>query len=135
MRPKSFVALVGFIVLAAGTYSPLLRPFGLLKWDVFDLNRPYGLVLLLIAVMGVITVVMARKPADKVIARIGLLLVILLYVAALMKVHSTFSFIPFKGVAGFMAKQIKFTWGWFVLFAGAVLSVLGTSGSKNISAQ
>lgn len=135
MKPKAFVALVGFIVLAAGTFSPLLRPFSLVKWDMFDLNKPYGLVLLLMAVIGVISVVMSRVPAAKIVARLGLLLVVLLYVAALLKVHSTFSFIPFKGIAAFMSRQIKFTWGWLVLFAGALLSVLGTAGNNRITAQ
>jgi len=50
-------------------------------------------------------------------------------------VHTTFSFIPFKGMAGFLTKLIKFQWGWYPLFAGAVLSVLANPKSKNEATQ
>ncbi len=130
MRLKSLAALLSFIILAAGTGCPLLRPFGLLRWNVFDLNKPYGLVLLLASVTGIVTVVFNQMGKAKIIARVGLVLVLLLYIAALLKVHSTFSFIPFKGMTGFLTRQIKFLWGWLILGAGAVLSVVTTSGYK-----
>ncbi|GAB2687428.1 hypothetical protein GCM10027037_07110 [Mucilaginibacter koreensis] len=130
MRPRTFVAFVSFIILAAGTYCPLISPFRLLHWNVYQLNKPYGFVLLLVAAAGIITVVMGRTKSAKMIARLSLLLVILLYVAAVLKVNNTFSFIPFKGVAGYMTRQLKFSWGWFVLFSGALLSVLTTFDTK-----
>jgi bacteriorhodopsin len=51
-------------------------------------------------------------------------------VAAFLKVKASFSFIPFKGINGYLTRQIAFKWGWYVLFAGAALSVLGVLSSK-----
>lgn len=130
MQPKSFVAFIGFVVLAAGVYCPILRVFGIIQQTLYQVNKPYALVILLIAVIGIISVVMNRVPAAKIIARLGFVLVVVLYIGAVLKVHSSFSFIPFKSIEQFAVRQIKFTWGWLVLFAGVLLSVLGTSGSR-----
>jgi hypothetical protein len=130
MRPKTFVAFIGFVMLAVGTYCPLLRPFGIVRWNLFALNKPFGLTILLVAVAGIITVVMNRTAAARAIAWTGLILVGLLYIVAVLRVHSTFRFIPFKGLAGYLTWQIQFSWGWLVLFGGAALSALTTSIGK-----
>ena len=44
MRISSILSFIGFVLLFAGTYCPLLRPFGLINWNVYQLNQPYGLV-------------------------------------------------------------------------------------------
>jgi hypothetical protein len=135
MRPRTFVTFVSFFILAAGTWCPLISPFRLLHWNVYQLNKPYGFVLLLVAAAGIISVIVGRAKTVKIIAFLGLLLVILLYVAAVLKVNNTFSFIPFKGVAGYMTRQLKFSWGWFVLFSGAFLGVLTTLGAKSTATR
>jgi gliding motility-associated protein GldC len=44
--PASLLSLIGFIILIAATYCPMLRAFGhLTNWNVYKLNQPYGLVL------------------------------------------------------------------------------------------
>lgn len=130
MQPKAFVSFAGFVLMMAATWCPLLRPFGILTWNLYDLNKPYGMVVLLIAIVGVATIVLKQYKASRVAAWLGLALVILVYIAAQMKVNTTFSFIPFKGMAGFLTKLIKFQWGWYPLFAGPILAVL--SKPKNI---
>lgn len=130
MRPKSFVAFIGFVLLAAGTYCPLLRPFGLVHWDLFELSRPYGLVLLLIAVAGIITIVLDQRRAARPIAWLALALVVILYAGTLLKIHNAFKFIPFRGLSGYLTWQIQLTWGWLVLFSGAALAALTTSLGK-----
>jgi len=128
MQSKSFIAFVGFVLLIAATYCPLLRPFHLMNWDVYDLNKPYGIVILLVGVVGIAGVVLSNRSVARIAAWISLILVILLFVAAEMKVHSSFSFIPFKGLAGALTRMIKFKWGWILLFAGPVVAIAGTLG-------
>ena len=126
MRLPSLMSFIGFVFLMAATYCPLLRPFGLFNWDVYDLNKPYGMVILLMAVVGIIAVVLNRPKLVKLISLISLALVTLLLLAAFLKIHTSFSFIPFKGITEFLERQIKFKWGWYLLFAGPLLSLLGT---------
>jgi len=126
MQPKAFISFVGFVILMAATWCPLLRPFGLMNWDLYDLNKPYGMVVLLIAVVGIASIVLKQYPVARIAAWLGLALVVLVYVAALLKVNTTFSFIPFKGLAGSLTKLIKFKWGWYLLFLGPLLSVFAT---------
>ena len=124
MQPKAFISFVGFVILLAATWCPLLRPFGIMNWDLYDLNKPYGMVVLLIAVVGIAGIVLKQYQFARIAAWLGLALVILVYIAALLKVNTTFSFIPFKGLAGSLTRLIKFKWGWYLLFAGPVLSVM-----------
>ncbi|PJJ79428.1 hypothetical protein [Mucilaginibacter auburnensis] len=132
MRTSSFFSFAGFVLLIAGTYCPLLRPFGLVSWNVYDLNKPYGMVILLVAVVGILGTVLNRNGLVKLTAWLSLALVALLLLAAIMKVNTSFSFLPFKSVAGFLTKQIKFKWGWYLLFAGAVVALGGSFANKQI---
>ena len=131
MPTKSFLSFAGFVMLIAATYCPLLRPFGLMNWDLYDLNRPYGIVVLLVAIVGIAGIVLKQKPIVRLSAWASLILVALVYIAAFLKVHHTFSFIPFKSLQGFLTKLIKFKWGWYLLFAGPVLAVIGIATTKS----
>jgi hypothetical protein len=133
MRISSFVSFFGFVLLMAGTYCPLLRPFGLVSWNVYDLNKPYGMVVLLISVIGILGTVLNRIQLTKLAAWLSLGLIVLLLLAAVLKVNTSFSFIPFKGVAGFLTRQIKFKWGWYLLFAGPVIALIGAFSSRQLS--
>jgi hypothetical protein len=126
MRIPSLLSFIGFVVLMIGTWCPMLRPFGFFNKDVYDLNRPYGMVLLLVTVIGIIGVGLNKTKLARLTAWASLILVVLLFVAAYLKVHASFSFIPFKSLAGFLTRQIKFKWGWYVLFAGPMLALAGS---------
>jgi len=130
MRISSLISFIGFVLVIAGAYCPLLRPFHLFNYDLFDLNKPYGIIVLLMAVVGILAVALDRRPLLKTAAYVTLLLVVLLYIAAVFQVKSAFNFIPFKGIASGLARAIKFKWGWYLLFAGAILAVGGTFASK-----
>ena|ERR1700761_8856815 len=126
MRLPSLVSFIGFVLLMAGTYCPLLRPFFLSSWDAYDLNQPYAMLLLLIGIVGILGVMLNQAKLVRVIAWLSLALVVVFLIAAFLKVHTSFSFIPFKTVAGFLTHQIKFKWGWYVLLSGSVLALAGT---------
>ncbi|QJD97982.1 hypothetical protein HH214_19920 [Mucilaginibacter robiniae] len=127
MQPKAFFSFLGFTLLLVATYCPLLRPFGLINWDLYDLNKPYGIVVLLVAVVGIASILLKQYSVKRIAGWMALALVILVYIAAVLKVKSSFSFIPFKGMAGVLTRQIHFKWGWFLLFAGALLSIIPLS--------
>ncbi|MES2063326.1 MAG: hypothetical protein V4456_15470 [Bacteroidota bacterium] len=130
MRPASLLSLLGFIILIAATFCPMLRPFHLFNMNVYKLNQPYGMVIMLVGVIGILCTVLNQTKVSRIAAWASLILVVLLYIAALLKVKASFSFIPFKGINGFLTRQIAFKWGWYVLFTGAVLAVAGVSLSK-----
>jgi hypothetical protein len=130
MRPLTFIAFVGFVLMIAATYCPMLHLFPLRSWDVYDLNKPYGMVMLLVFVIGILGTVLNQPKITRMAALISLGLVIVFYIAAILRVNSSFSFIPFKSIAGFFADQIKFKWGWYLLFAGQLLALAGLANSK-----
>ena len=130
MRLSSIFSFVGFALLFAATYCPLLRVFHVTSWNIYKLNQPYGLVLLLVAVIGIVVSFLNQAKVMRAAAWLSLVLVVLLLAAAIFKVNSTFSFIPFKGVGKFLTNQLKFQWGWYVMFAGPILALIGAMSSK-----
>jgi uncharacterized membrane protein len=130
MRLSSILSFVGFVLLFAGTYCPLLRPFHIVSWDVYQLNQPYGLVLLLVAIVGIAASFLNQPKIISAAAWIALVLVVMLFIAAILKVHFAFGFIPFHKFESFLARQIKFKWGWYVLFAGPVIALAGALSGK-----
>lgn len=130
MRPASLITLLGFIILIAATFCPMLRPFHLFNMNVYKLNQPYGMVIMMVGVIGMLCTVLNQLKVTRIASFASLILVALLYIAALLKVKASFSFIPFKGINGFLTRQIAFKWGWYVLFAGPIMAVLGVLSSK-----
>jgi len=130
MRISSMLSLAGFILLLAGTFCPLLRPFFLFPWDVYKINQPYGLVLMLIAVIGIITAFLNQRKVIGIAAWLSFVLVALLFIGAVFKINTAFSFIPFPKLDKFLSKQIHLMWGWFVIFAGPILAIIGALSSK-----
>ena len=131
MKLRSFLAFAGFVMLIAATYCPLFRPFGITTWNMYDANKPYGIVVLLIAVVGIIGVVFMQASVARMAAWLSAILVFLFYILALLKIHTSFTFIPFHAVSRFLASKIKFKWGWWLLVAGPVLSLAGALRDKS----
>jgi uncharacterized membrane protein len=131
MRPASFVSFVGFVMLIAATYCPLFRPFGVTHWDMYDANKPYGIVVLLVAVVGIIGLVLMQMKIARMAAWISVVLVVLFYFLSLLKIHTSFSFIPFHPISKFLGRQIKFKWGWWFLVAGPAFALLGVLNEKS----
>jgi len=124
MRLNNLLSFIGFVILIAGTYCPILKPiFG--HWDVYDGNKPYGIVILLVAIVGILGTVLSQPKIIRLSAWLSLGLVILFYILAILKVRMSFDFIPLHFLAKYLTSKIKFIWGWYLLFGGAVLAVLG----------
>jgi hypothetical protein len=125
MRLNTLLSFAGFVLLIAGTYCPVLRPFHLFSWDVYAANKPYGIVILLVALVGIIGTVFNRIKLIRLTAWLSLGLVIVFYFLALLKVHTSFSFIPIHPVGNYLSSLIKFKWGWYLLSAGPLLALSG----------
>lgn len=130
MKLRSFLAFAGFVMLIAATYCPLFRPFGITTWDMYDANKPYGIVVLLIAVVGIIGVVFMQSSIARMAAWLSAVLVVLFYILALLKIHTSFTFIPFHAISRFLAGKIRFKWGWWLLVSGPILSLIGALRDK-----
>jgi len=132
MRLNFLLSFVGFIILIAGTYCPILHPF-IGNWDVYDGNKPYGIVILLVAVVGILGTVLNQEKITRMAAWLSLALIIVFYLLALLKVHTSFSFIPFRSVAAYLSGKIRFKWGWYLLFGGPILALAGVLIKKTTS--
>ena len=137
MPTRSYLSFFGFVMLIIATYCPLLSPFNVKRFnlDLYQLNQPFGLLMLLLGVIGILGVVLKQKPIAKLCSWIALILVGVLFIAVVFKIRNFFGFIPFKSVARFFVGTIKYKWGWFVLFGGPLLAVIGaftTKSSKSI---
>lgn len=130
MRINSFISFAGFIIIIVASYCPILHVI-LINQNVYQLNKPFGLVFLLIAVVGLLGTVLNQIKITRLAAWISLALTILFYIAALLKIHTSFSFIPFNFLSNYLASKITFRWGWYLLCIGAVLTVAGVLTGKN----
>lgn len=130
MAPRTFISFAGFILLIAGLFSPLISPLGLVKWNLFDLNKTFAIIILIVAVAGLIAVILRNNQLLKLSGWIALGLVVLVFIAAVMKVQTSFSFIPFPKIANTLSGFIHYRWGWYLLFAGSILALLGSVGSR-----
>src|SRR3569833_1183404 len=130
MRLSSFISFAGFVILIAATYCPLFRPLHIVNWNMYKANMPYGVVVLLIAVVGIIGVIFMQQRIVRLAAWLSLVLVVLFYFLSLLKIHYSFNFIPFHSFERFLERQIKFKWGWWLLLAGPILAVAGSLWEK-----
>ncbi len=132
MAPRNFISFIGFILLIAGLFSPLISPLNLVKWNLFDLNRTFAVVVLVIAITGLASTIIKNNQLLKLSGWIALALVVLVFIAAVMKVQTSFSFIPFPKIAHTLSGFIHYRWGWYLLFAGPVLALLGSGKRESL---
>src|ERR1700761_2863355 len=125
MRPSLLLSFIGFVILIAATYCPILHPI-IGNWDVYDGNKPYGIVILLVAVVGIIGTVFNRPNIVRLAAWLSIILVAVFYVLTLLKIHYSFTFIPLHFLAKYLTSKIKFKWGWYLLVGGPLLALAGT---------
>jgi hypothetical protein len=147
MRIPSLISFAGFVLIIMATFCPILKLFYVINWDVYDGNLPYGVVILMIAVVGIISTVFNQQKVVRFTAWLSFGLIILFYLLTLLKIYTSFGFISinakgvkinsspslFHSIDKFLVSKVKFMWGIYVLFIGAVLAPAGTFFNKNIS--
>src|ERR1700748_1704290 len=133
MRISSFVSFLGFVLVLIGAYCPLVVFKIVVNWkhyNLFGLNQPYGITVLLMAVIGILAVILDKRALIKISAYVSFVLVALIFAGVIFQVHNTLGELPFNFLAALFAKAIHFKWGWYLLFAGALLAVGGTFAVK-----
>jgi hypothetical protein len=60
-------------------------------------------------------------------------LVFVFLILAILKVFTSFNFIPLHFVAKYLTSKIKFKWGWYLLFGGPLLALAGVFAKKGTS--
>jgi len=130
MRLSHLIAFAGFVTVIIGTYCPILRPVPLVNWNVFQGNQPYGIVILLVAVIGIIGAVLGQQKIVRSAAWLTFGLIVLFLLLAWLKIHTSFTFLPFRSWEDYMVKHVRYRWGWYMLFGGAILSVIGALSGK-----
>jgi len=133
MRISSLVSFIGFVLIIAGCYCRLLVfkvVFNWMHYDIFGLSKPYGMVVLLMAVIGILAIALDKRPLIRLSAYVSLALITLLFAGVLFQVKNTLSALPFNFLAQLLSKAVRFKWGWYVLFSGGILAVAGTFATK-----
>jgi hypothetical protein len=125
MRINHLIAFAGFVIIVAGTWCPILRPIPLVNWDVYQGNLPYGIVILLVAMVGIIGTVFSRQSIVRLAAWLSMGLIALFLLLSWLKIHTSFSFLPFRSWESYMIKHVRYKWGWYMLFGGAILALAG----------
>jgi len=147
MRLPALISFAGFVIIIMATFCPVLRLFYVVNWDVYDGNKPYGIIMLLIAIVGILGTVLNQQKLVRLTACVSLALVVLFYLLTLLKLYTSFGFITINtsgvkvssghsvlhSVDKFLINKIKFRWGIYALFIGGALAVAGTFMNKKAS--
>jgi hypothetical protein len=147
MRLPALISFAGFAIIIMATFSPILRLFYVTNWNVYDGNMPYGIVMLLVAVVGILGTVLGQQKLIRLMAWLSFGLVVLFYLLTWLKLYTSFGFINisskgvrvntghslFHSIDKFLMDKIKFKWGIYVLFIGGILAVVGTFFNKKVS--
>jgi len=130
MRLSNLIAFAGFVTVIIGTYCPIIRPVPLVNWNVYQGNQPYGIVILLVAVIGIIGSVLGQQKIVRSTAWLSFGLIVLFLALTWLKVHTSFTFLPFSSWEQYMIKHVRYRWGWYMLFGGVTLAVIGAIAGK-----
>jgi len=126
MRPLTLISFIGFVLMMAATWCPLIHVPLIGNFDIYRLNQPYGLVILLFTVIGIMGNVFNQYKIKQFAVIASLVLTVVFFIAVYLKVNTAFSFIPFKSLAQDITHLlVKFKWGWYVLFIGQLLALGG----------
>jgi hypothetical protein len=132
MRISSFISFIGFAIVLVATFCPLAH-FLAAQRTIYQVNQPYGIVLLLISVVGIIGCVFSNQGIARLMVWFILALIILLLIAALFKMDHYFNFMPFHLWSKALNSKIKFSWGWYVMCVGGIIALAGTFAKKPMS--
>jgi hypothetical protein len=130
MRLSHLIAFAGFVIIIIGTYCPILRPVPLVNWNVYQGNQAYGIVILLVAVIGIIGSILGQQRIVRSTAWLSFGLIVLFLMLAWLKIHTSFSFLPFRSWEAYMVKHVRYRWGWYMLFGGGIIAVIGALSGK-----
>jgi ABC-type Na+ efflux pump permease subunit len=124
MNSKSYLGIIGAILVIAGALSPMLRIPIIGNWNYLDIDTVLASVVFILAGLGLIASLLKRPGLVKFSGWATLIVVVFTLIAVYFKVNDYFSFIPFKKLAAAASGIVKYKWiGWIILLTGSVVMI------------
>ncbi len=128
---RNILGLAGALLVAAGGMSPMLHIPIIGNWNYWDIDTVLATLAFSFAGIGLLASISGKKGLLKFAGWAELLLVMFTLAAVYFKVNDYFSFLPFKKWAAAASGLIHYRWiGWALLFAGALLMIIGGKRTK-----
>lgn len=132
MRSTNYTGIIGAILVIAGGFCPMLRLPIIGNWNYWDLEVVLASIVYLFAALGLFASVSGKPGLLKFSGWAALIVIVFTLVAVHFKVNDSFSFIPFKKLAAYATRLVKYKWlGWSLLALGAILMIVA-GRKKNI---
>lgn len=133
MNSKSYLGIIGAILVIAGALSPMLRIPIIGNWNYLDIDTVLASVVFILAGLGLIASLLKRPGLVKFSGWATLVVVLFTLIAVYFKVNDYFSFIPFKKLAAAASGIIKYKWiGWIILLIGSVVMIFAGQKEKKL---
>ncbi len=130
MNFRNYLGFVGSVLVLAGCFAPMVHLPIIGNWNYFDLDLTLSSVVCTLGFFGFLSAAFKRRTLAGIFGWAIAVLLVLTFVGVYVKVHSSFSFIPFKKLAALAAGIVKYrSAGWVVMGMGAVLMIV--SGRKD----
>ena len=121
---KQIIGVTGALALGIGAICPVMRVPLYGSMSFFWIHIALGVLVVAIAAIAVYAVFSKRNLLVRLSGWFGLGLTIFIFLAAKWKIADSFAFIPLKKLSTLAVGIVHFSWGWFVLLAGAFLLIV-----------
>ncbi|HEY0895443.1 MAG TPA: hypothetical protein VGE15_02725 [Sphingobacteriaceae bacterium] len=131
MEKKSYLGILGSLLVIGGALSPMLRIPVIGNWNYWDIEPVLAAIVLVLAGLGLIGAVFSKPALLRFCGWAALAVVLFTLCAVYFKVNSYFSFIPLKKLAAAAAGIVRYRWmGWLALIMGSALMILAGNRRK-----
>ncbi len=125
MENKSYLGILGSLLMIGGAFSPMLRIPVIGNWNYWDIEPVLAAIVLVLAGLGLAGAVFGKPALLRFCGWSALAVVLFTFCAVYFKVNSYFSFIPLKKLAAAAAGIVRYRWmGWLVMAAGCILMIV-----------
>ena len=133
MKAKSYLGIIGAILVIAGALSPMLHIPIIGNWNYLDIDTVLATVIFILAALGLVASVLKRPGLVRFSGWASLVVVLFTLTAVYFKVNDYFSFIPFKKLASVAAGIVKYRWlGWIILVIGSLMMIFAGKKEKQV---
>ncbi|TKC08754.1 hypothetical protein [Pedobacter frigoris] len=115
--------IIGSVIMAAGGMCPLMHVPIIGNWNYFDIDQRLAIAFYVMVVLGLIGSFSQKVGLIRFAGWGALVLVLITLAGIYFKAHDSFSFLHFKKLVNLAAGLVKYKWGWYVIAAGAFITV------------
>ena len=116
--------LLGVGLVIIGSFLPLVKIPLIGNWNYWNIEPILASTIWILSILGYFFIQKNKLKASRIIAIFMLSIFVFTIIAVQFKSLDFFSFLPFKSWQSAFAGMVKFSWGWFFEFVGAVLILL-----------